>query len=59
MPGVSKVNKLVQQEQAIQSLEAQNTVRPYTELIQGSIGGLIVGGLGGQSPYSFCGGRRK
>jgi len=40
MPGVSKVNELIQQEQAIQSLEAQNTVRPYTEPIQRFIGGF-------------------
>ncbi|MCK6585045.1 MAG: ammonia-forming cytochrome c nitrite reductase subunit c552 [Anaerolineales bacterium] len=41
-----ELEKLVsEKEQAIQSLEAQNTVRLYTGLIQGSIVGLIVGGV--------------
>jgi len=33
------------QEQTIESLQAQNTVRLYTGLIQGAIVGLIVGGV--------------
>jgi len=38
--------KLVQeQEQTIQSLESQNSVRLYTGLIQGAIVGLITGGV--------------
>jgi predicted CXXCH cytochrome family protein len=37
--------KVSEQEQSIQSLEVQNTVRLYTGLIQGSIVGLIVGGV--------------
>ena len=40
------MEKLVsEQEQAIESLEAQNTVRLYTGLIQGSIVGLVIGGV--------------
>ena len=37
--------KVSEQENAIQGLEAQNTVRLYTGLIQGAIVGLIVGGV--------------
>lgn len=41
-----ELEKLVsEKDQAIQSLEAQNTVRLYTGLIQGSIVGLIIGGV--------------
>ena len=45
-PSVDELEKQVsEQEQAIQSLEAQNTVRLYTGLIQGSIVGLVIGGV--------------
>lgn len=37
--------KVSEQEQTIQGLEAQSSVRLYTGLIQGSIVGLIVGGV--------------
>jgi len=37
--------KVSEQEHAIQDLEAQNTVRLYTGLIQGAIVGLIIGGV--------------
>ena len=37
--------KVSEQEHVIQDLEAQNTVRLYTGLIQGAIVGLIVGGV--------------
>jgi predicted CXXCH cytochrome family protein len=41
-----ELEKMVsEQEQTIESLEAQNTVRLYTGLIQGAIVGLIVGGV--------------
>jgi hypothetical protein len=41
-----ELEKMVsEKDQAIQSLEAQNTVRLYTGLIQGSIVGLIIGGV--------------
>jgi hypothetical protein len=44
--GAEELQKLVsEQEQAIENLEAQNTVRLYTGLIQGAIIGLIVGGV--------------
>jgi predicted CXXCH cytochrome family protein len=45
-PTAEELEKTVsEQEQTIESLEAQNTVRLYTGLIQGSIVGLIVGGV--------------
>ncbi|MEP0805391.1 MAG: hypothetical protein HRF47_07860 [Chloroflexota bacterium] len=45
-PSAEELKKLVsEKEQTIQSLEAQNTVRLYTGLIQGAIVGLIVGGV--------------
>lgn len=45
-PTANELEKMVsEQEQTIESLEAQNTVRLYTGLIQGSIVGLIVGGV--------------
>lgn len=34
-----------EKEKAIQNLEAQSSVRLYTGLIQGSIVGLIIGGV--------------
>ena len=37
--------KVSEQEQAIQNLESQSTVRLYTGLMQGAIVGLIVGGV--------------
>jgi hypothetical protein len=37
--------KVSEQEQEIQSLETQNSVRLYTGLIQGAIVGLIIGGV--------------
>lgn len=37
--------KVQEQEQAIQTLESQSTVRLYTGLMQGAIVGLIVGGV--------------
>jgi len=37
--------KVSEQEHTIQDLEAQNTVRLYTGLIQGAIVGLIIGGV--------------
>ena len=41
-----ELEKMVsEQEQTIESLEAQNTVRLYTGLIQGSIVGLVIGGV--------------
>jgi hypothetical protein len=41
-----ELEKLVsEKDQAIQSLESQNSVRLYTGLIQGSIVGLIIGGV--------------
>lgn len=41
-----ELEKLVgEKEEAIQNLEAQNSVRLYTGLIQGSIVGLIIGGV--------------
>lgn len=45
-PSAEELQKLVsEKDQAIQDLEAQNTVRLYTGLIQGSIVGLIVGSV--------------
>ncbi len=45
-PSTGDLEKQVQeQEQKIQSLEAQSTVRLYTGLMQGAIVGLIVGGV--------------
>lgn len=45
-PTTDELEKAVsEQEQTIESLEAQNTVRLYTGLIQGSIVGLVVGGV--------------
>lgn len=41
-----ELEKMVsEQEQTIESLESQNTVRLYTGLIQGSIVGLVIGGV--------------
>jgi len=37
--------KVQEQEQAIQSLESQSTVRLYTGLMQGAIVGLVIGGV--------------
>ena len=45
-PSADELEKMVsEKEQTIQSLEAQNSVRLYTGLIQGSIVGVIVGGV--------------
>jgi tetrahydromethanopterin S-methyltransferase subunit F len=43
---MEELEKQVQeQEQKIQSLEAQSSVRLYTGLMQGAIVGLIMGGV--------------